>query len=64
MVAKRLKGIFYTPFLVTILPTLPHTQVCMWGSHLESLDRMIKIVLAEDKSLHMGVGSNAQTHLP
>ena len=34
------------------------------GSHLESLERMIKTVLAGDKSMHMGVGSDAQTHSP
>lgn len=34
------------------------------GSHLENLDRVIKTVLAGDKSMHMGVGSNAQAHLP
>lgn len=39
-------------------------QIWGRGSNLESLDRMIKTVLAEDKSVHTGVGINAQAHLP
>lgn len=39
-------------------------QIWRRGSHLESLDKMIKTVLAGDESMHMGVGSNAPNHLP